>query len=42
MAPSLVATFFEIFPLDLLFWVLVPTVAALGARIPEKIGASTD
>jgi hypothetical protein len=41
MAASLVATFFEIYPLDLLFWLLVPTVAALGAREPEQIEAST-
>ena len=36
MAASLVATYFEIFPLDMYFWMLVGTTAALAAERPRE------
>ena len=41
MAASLVATFFEIFPLDLLFWLVVSVAATMGASpAPEPVTSS--
>lgn len=39
-AASFVATYFEIFPLDLYFWLLAGVLADLGARLPAPRRAS--
>jgi hypothetical protein len=41
IAACAVATYFEIFPLDLLFWVLVAVVASMSADRGSRVDADS-